>query len=256
MYHRQFLTRTRLFHHHLRRNFNHSAAAAILPIDPEARLTYLDGFPRPQPAETIHAVPRAESGSSISVKERKSGRIPSILFEQKDGQFGGNKRLISVQGNQIKKLVNSFGCSFFLSRLFDLEVKPAFDSPQIIESVRVLPRLIQLHPSSDAVLNVTFIRAPSDALLKIDVPLKFRGEDVSPGLRKGSYLNIIKRTVKYLCPADIIPPYIEVDLSELDAGDKMVTGDLKVHPALKLIPSKDEPIVKIMGARITEQKKK
>ncbi|CAN7033405.1 unnamed protein product, partial [Brassica rapa subsp. trilocularis] len=61
----------------------------------------------------------------------------------------------------------------------------------------------------------------------------------------GASLNKIKRTVKFLCPAEIIPPYIEVDLSLLDVGQKLVAGDLKVHPALKLIRPKDKPIVKI-----------
>uniref|UniRef100_A0A803LWB7 Large ribosomal subunit protein bL25 beta domain-containing protein n=1 Tax=Chenopodium quinoa TaxID=63459 RepID=A0A803LWB7_CHEQI len=120
------------------------------------------------------------------------------------------------------------GRSFFLSRLFDLQVKPDFDSDDVVEHVRVLPRKLHMHAATEAILNVTFIRAPPDALLK---------------------------SVKYLCPADIIPPYIDVDLSEMDAGEKMVMGDLNVHPALKLIQSKDEPIVKIMGARVSELKK-
>lgn len=71
----------------------------------------------------------------------------------------------------------------------------------------------------------------------------------------GAYLNTIKRTVKYLCPADVIPPFIDVDLSELDVGQKLVMGDLKVHPALKLLQSKEEPVCKIMGARVSDQKK-
>ncbi|OMO77347.1 hypothetical protein CCACVL1_15056 [Corchorus capsularis] len=221
-------------------------------------LTYLEGFPKPDPKynETILAIPRASSGSSISAKERKAGRVPSIVFEQEDGQHGGNKRLISVQTNQIRKLVTHMGQSFFLSRLFDLEVRSEFGNGDLIEKVRVLPRKLHLHAGTDAPLNVTFIRAPSHALLKVDVPLVFRGEDVSPGLRKGLYLNTIKRTVKFLCPADIIPPYIDVDLSELDGGQKLVMGDLKFHPALKLIQSKDEPIVKIAGARVSDQQKK
>ena len=45
---------------------------------------------------------------------------------------------------------------------------------------------IHLHAGTDAPLNVTFIRAPSHAVLKVDVPLVFRGEDVCPGLRKGT----------------------------------------------------------------------
>ncbi|KHN46740.1 50S ribosomal protein L25 [Glycine soja] len=117
-------------------------------------------------------------------------------------------------------------------------------------------RTIHLKAGTDAPLNVTFIRAPSDALLKVDVPLVFRGEDVSPGLKKGASLNTIKRTVKYLCPADIIPPYIDVDLSELDVGQKLVMGDLKVHPALKLLQPRDEAVVKIMGQRVSELQKK
>ncbi|CBI17602.3 hypothetical protein VitviT2T_005434 [Vitis vinifera] len=251
--HRQILTNAL----HLR-HFSQSAAAAVLqdPLEPPP-LTYLEGFPRPDPkfAEIIRAIPRTISGKNISAKERKVGRVPSIVFEQEDGQHGGNKRLISVRTNQIRKLVNHLGRSFFLSRLFDLEVGPDFESNEVIEKVRVLPRKLHLHAGTDAVLNVTFIRAPSHALLKVDVPLVFRGEDVSPGLKKGAYLNTIKRTVKYLCPADIIPPYIDVDLSELDAGQKIVMGDLKVHPALKLLRSKDEPVCKIMGTRVSDQRK-
>nr|GLL45349.1 uncharacterized protein LOC109176818 [Ipomoea trifida] len=242
--------------HHRLRYFSQSAAAAAVPPEPPS-LTYLDGFPRPDPkyAETIHAIPRAISGKNISAKERKAGRVPSIVFEQEDGQHGGNKRLISVQTNQIRKLVTHLGRTYFLSRLFDLELRPDFDSEEIIEKVRVLPRQIHLHAGTDAPLNVTFIRAPSSALLKVDIPVVFRGDDVSPGLKKGSYLNIIKKTVKFLCPADIIPPYIDVDLSELDVGQKILMGDLKVHPALKLIQPKDHPVCKIMGARVSDQRK-
>ncbi|KAL6185560.1 hypothetical protein ACLB2K_041692 [Fragaria x ananassa] len=220
------------------RRYAQSAAAALVDDSDQ------DSFPRPDPKydETILAVPRLTSGKSIAAKERKAGRVPSIIFEQEDGQYGGNKRLISVRTNQIRKLVNQLGRSFFLSRLYNLEVRSDFDSDDVVERVRVLPRLLQLHSSTDAPLNVTFIRAPSDALLKVEIPLVFIGDDISPGLKKGAYLNTINRTVKFLCPADVIPPYIEVDLSELDVGQKLVMGDLKVHPTLKLIQSKDEPI--------------
>ncbi|KAL3818006.1 hypothetical protein ACJIZ3_003911 [Penstemon smallii] len=241
----------------LRRFFGTAALLQEQPPESPLYLTYLDDFPKPDPkyAETIHAIPRATSGKNISAKERKAGRVPSIVFEAEDGQHGGNKRLISVHTNQIKKLVNHMGRSFFLSRVFDLEVRPDFESEDIVEKVRVLPRKLHLHAGTDAVLNITFIRAPSSAWLKVDIPIVFRGDDVSPGLKKGSPLNVINRTVKFLCPADIIPPYIDVDLSELDVGQKIVAGDLKVHPALKLLRSKDDAVCKIMGARVSDQKK-
>ena len=138
------------------RPYSQAAALALQTERPEPKLpqaerpepqvlTYLEGFPTPDPkyAETILAIPRVSSGKNISAKERKAGRVPSIVFEQEDGQHGGNKRLISVRTNQIRKLVNQLGRSFFLSRLFDLEVRSDFESENdLIEKVRVLPRLV------------------------------------------------------------------------------------------------------------------
>lgn len=126
------------------RFFSQAATAALLDDAALAPLTYLDGFPTPDPkfAETIYAIPRPNSGKNISAKERKKGRVPSVVFEQEDGQHGGNKRLISVQTNQIRKLVNLLGRSFFLSRLFDLQVHSEFGSDDVIEKVRVLPRMV------------------------------------------------------------------------------------------------------------------
>lgn len=133
-----------------------AAAAAIAPADddPLAHLSppyhYLEGFPRPDPKhnETILAIPRSKSGTSISTKERKVGRVPSIVFEQENGQEGGNKRLISVQTKQIKKLVDHLGRSFFLSRLFELEVRSNFgEDGEVIEKVRALPRKVRISDS-------------------------------------------------------------------------------------------------------------
>ncbi|KAJ4821088.1 50S ribosomal protein L25 [Rhynchospora pubera] len=250
--------------HHLRYLSTATAAVSVPSdspshfFDPLQPLDYLPGFPRPDPKynEKILAIPRTISGKNIAAKERKAGRVPAIVFEQKNGQQGGNKRLISVDAKQIRKLVDHLGRSFFLSRLFELEVWSEFaGSGELVEKVRVLPRLVHLHAGNDAPLNVTFLRAPSSALLKVDVPLVFRGEDTSPGLKKGSYFNTVKRTAKFLCPADIIPPYIDVDISGLDAGQKIVLGDLKVHPALKLLQSPEQPVCSMVGARAPEQKR-
>ncbi|KAE9459541.1 hypothetical protein C3L33_08516, partial [Rhododendron williamsianum] len=251
---------------HLRR-FTQSSAAAALTREPEI-LSVEQEFPKPDPkyAETIRAVPRAASGKNIAAKERKAGRVPSIVFEQEDGQHGGNKRLVSVQTNQIKKLVPTSGARSFspgsLTSRSGLISSPRMSSRRSAccpernmandsHCLRFHLGLSQsnlhlhLHAGTDRVLNVTFIRAPSHALLKVEVPLVFRGDDISPGLKKGAYLNIIKRTVKYLCPADVIPPYIDVDLSELDVGQKLLMGDLKVHPDLKLVSQKSNLSVRL-----------
>lgn len=56
---------------------------------------------------------------------------------------------------------------------------------EFLESLCLEMFQIHLHSGTDAPLNVTFIRAPPGALLKVDIPLVFIGDDVSPGLKKG-----------------------------------------------------------------------
>lgn len=69
----------------------------------------------------------------------------------------------------------------------------------------------------------------------------------------GGYLNTIKRTVRFKCPADLIPPYVEVNLGDLDMKDKVLLRDLKVHPSIRLVSTDDSlPVCKIMGTRFVE----
>lgn len=63
----------------------------------------------------------------------------------------------------------------------------------------------------------------------------------------GGYLNKIRTSLKFLCPAEHIPSKIEVDVSNLDVGDRVFMRDVEVHPSLKLL-SKNEtmPVCKIV----------
>lgn len=59
--------------------------------------------------------------------------------------------------------------------------------------------------------------------------------------KTGGELHRIRTSLKYLCPAKHIPEKIEVDVSNLDVGDKVSMNDVVVHPCLKLL-SKNETI--------------
>lgn len=202
------------------------------------------------------AVPREADGKSISRRERKAGRVPGVVYSLEDGEKGGHKQLISLETKQIARLLKRVGYSFFLSRTFELEIRPMMDSVETISRERVLPRQVHLHAGTDAILNATFIRAPPQAVIKVDVPLVFRGEDACPGIRKGGYLNTIKRVVRFRCPADHIPPYVEVNLGDLEIKDKVLLRDLKVHSSVKLVDLDDSlPVCKIMGTRKAEGSK-
>ena len=65
------------------------------------------------------------------------------------------------------------------------------------------------------------MRLPEGAKVKLAIPVRFKGQESSPGLKRGGVLNIVRHEVELLCPADNIPEFLEGDLSKLDIRDSL-----------------------------------
>ena len=72
-------------------------------------------------------------------------------------------------------------------------------------------------------------------------------------VKAGGYLHIVRRSLRYLCPAEHIPQKIEVDVSKLDIEDKVLMHEIDVHPTLKLL-SKNEAmsVCKILASKMQD----
>ncbi len=58
---------------------------------------------------------------------------------------------------------------------------------------------------TNAIENVSLLRCPPDARVKVEVPLEMLGEDASPGLRKGGTINTMRRKVACWCLGAAVP---------------------------------------------------
>ncbi|KAL0350624.1 UNVERIFIED_CONTAM: 50S ribosomal protein L25 [Sesamum radiatum] len=209
---------------------------------------------------TIQAVPREISGHRISARDRAQGRIPAVVFSRSYVQRDPNdptsvvasssvsrKLLLTTERKQIQAILKHIQLPFFCSTTFPLQIRAGSGSSTILETRK-------LHTDEDGkVLNLVFVWAEDGTQLKVDVPIVYKGEDVCPGIKKGGRLSQIRTSLKYLCPAEHIPAKIEVDLSNLDIGDRVSMHDVPIHPSLKLL-SKNEniPVCKIMATDIPE----
>ncbi|KAI5665904.1 hypothetical protein M9H77_15757 [Catharanthus roseus] len=218
---------------------------------------------------TIQAIPREVSGNRISSRDRAQGRIPAVIFSQSYVQTKpddptsiaavsavSRKRIVTTERKQIKAILNSVQLPFFCSTTFPLQIRAGSGSSTLLESGRVLPLKIHRNEETGEILNLVFAWAEEGKELKVDVPLVFKGQDACLGIQKGGYLNVIRKSLRYLCPAEHIPPKIEVDVSKLDIEDKLSIQDIKVDPAMKLL-SKNEamPVCKIMATNIQDYEK-
>ncbi|KAM3252800.1 50S ribosomal protein L25 [Capsicum annuum] len=208
---------------------------------------------------TIQAIPREVTGSRVSSRDRAQGRIPAVVFSQNCVQSkpndptsivaGGSvsrKFLLTTERKQIKAIIDSIDLPFFYSTTFPLQIRAGSGSSTLLESGKVLPIKIHRDEETGKILNLVFVWAEDGTKLKVDVPVVFKGEHECPGLKKGGYLNKIRPTLKFLCPAEHIRQKIEIDISQLDVEDKVSLHDIDVHPTWKLL-SKNEaiPVCKI-----------
>ncbi|HEX8374870.1 MAG TPA: 50S ribosomal protein L25/general stress protein Ctc [Geminicoccaceae bacterium] len=159
-------------------------------------------------AETITfaAERRETAGTGPARALRRAGKIPAIVY-------GGHEKPLQVAltFKEVKRQVTTN------ARFFSSVVELDLDG----EKVRVLPREAQLHPVTDDPLHVDFMRAEAGALVTVGVPVRFINEQQAPGLKRGGVLNIVRREVELLCPADRIPAEIVADLSGLDINESL-----------------------------------
>ncbi|KAM0039690.1 putative ribosomal protein L25 [Helianthus debilis subsp. tardiflorus] len=208
---------------------------------------------------TIQAIPREITGNRVSVKDRAQGRIPAVVFAQPNPNAAADgpvrsvarKHLLTTERRQIQAILNSIDLPYFCSTTFPLQIRAGSGSSTLLESGNVLPIKVHRDPETGKLLNLVFVWADEGTKLKVDVPVVFKGEDVCPGIKKGGLLNKIRPSLKYNCPSEHIPQKIEIDISNLDIGDKVFMGDVTVHPSLELL-SKNEslPVCKIVAAKL------
>ena len=80
------------------------------------------------------------------------------------------------------------------------------------------------------------MRVSRGTTIHVTVQVAFLNEDISPGLKRGGVLNVVRREIELVCPADSIPEQIELDLARADIGDSLhisqVSLPADVHPAI------------------------
>ncbi len=155
--------------------------------------------------QQLTAEARQGTGKGPAYRARQKGLVPGIIYGGKDAPEN-----VAVDGRTLER---HFGTGHFLTTLFMLDVAGA--------KTRVIPRQVQIDPVSDRVVHVDFMRLPEGAKIKLAIPVRFKGQEVSPGLKRGGVLNIVRHEVEMLCPAENIPDYIEGDLSAMDIHDTL-----------------------------------
>ena len=154
---------------------------------------------------TLNASLREKVGTNSAKKVRIANKIPAIVYGD-----GKNPEPISLDVKELRIEINK---SSFLNRIFDLSINNS--------KTRVIVQGISQDPVTDQLEHVDFLRVNDKTKVTIEVPVKFLNENLSPGIKRGGVLNVVRYTVEVMCPVNKIPESFEFNLEGLEIGDSI-----------------------------------
>jgi large subunit ribosomal protein L25 len=187
-------------------------------------------------AHTMTAERRERAGKGGARATRRAGRIPGVLY-------GGSEApvLISMEPRALDREIHRAG---FFATLYDLKLDG--------QSVRVLARDLQLDPVSDKPVHIDLMRVTAGSRIHVAVPVVFRNEPLSPGLKRGGVLNIVRHEIDVFCSPDAIPHEIVVDLTGLDIGDSVHISAVKLPEGVKPTIERDFTVATIAAPTVVK----
>jgi large subunit ribosomal protein L25 len=103
-------------------------------------------------------------------------------------------------------------------------------------------------------VHVDFQRVSAGSRIRVSVPVRFVNEALSPGLKRGGVLNIVRHEVEVTCPADAIPDVFEFSLDGLEIGRSIHISAVALPPGVKpTIQGRDFTVATIAGHRVEEE---
>lgn len=182
--------------------------------------------------KNISATRRDRAGKGAARAVRREGRVPAVIY-------GGGQAPVSISLD-FKETNRLIYAGHFLTTVFSIDVEG--------EKIRAIPRDFQLDVVRDFPMHVDFLRLGEGATIRVEIPVHFVGQEVSPGLKGGGALNIVRHTVEFTVPADKIPDFITVDVSNAKLGDSLHISAVKLPEGCKpVISDRDFTIATIAG---------
>ena len=154
---------------------------------------------------TLSAEAREGVGKGASRFLRREGRVPAVIY-------GNNEAPTGIHIEE-KLLMKALMTGHFMNSTVVIEIGGA--------KVLTLPKDVQFHPVSDRPLHADFLRIGEHSEVHVEVPVHFTEEELSPGMKRGAVLNIVRHELELICDAALIPDDIQISLKGLDVGDSI-----------------------------------
>ena len=180
---------------------------------------------------------RDRSGKGGARAVRREDKVPGVLY---GGPLGPVQ--LAVRSTEFRK-------ALYTGKLLGHLVTLKYGD----ETQPVIAKDVQFHPVSDDPIHFDLYRVEAHQRIRIAVPVHFRHQDASPGIKRGGPLNIVRHDVEVWAPATAIPEELVADLTGLEIGDAVRISGLVLPDGVESAVNDPEFVIAtITGASALE----
>ncbi len=185
----------------------------------------------------LKAEKREKLGSLEARKIKKAGRIPAVISSKK-----GNVN-ITLDKREFEIELNKGNIQ---TRVAEIEVDG--------KKFKAITHKIDLDPVSDTPIHIDLRDCSDSKQVKAQPKINFLNRDKSIGLKKGGFLSVRMRKVEVICDSvEKIPTEIDVDIADLQVGQKVRASKIKLPAGVKFAKKDDFLIASITGRGKAEE---
>ncbi len=155
---------------------------------------------------TLQASNREKVGKGASRSLRRDNMIPVVVY--------GSKVETTHHAVDAKELDTAL---LHHARVIMLAVEGK-------EPIKAVIREVQRHPVTEEVRHVDLLAVQDDDVVTLRIPVKHIGNPV--GVKQGGQLRQLVTKLEISCKAIDIPSFVEVDITNLEAGRNLLVKDL------------------------------
>ena len=182
---------------------------------------------------TLKATARPREGKGAAREIRREGRVPAVIYGD-----GKAPETIALEHRDVVMEVKK---GHFLSTVFEIDLDG--------QKTRVIPRDVQLDPVRDFPIHVDLMRIGAHSKVRVGVPVRFINDLLSPGLKRGGVLNVVRHEIEVYAPADNIPSQLTIDLTGLEIGHSIHISAVSLPAGVTpTITNRDFTVATIAGS--------
>ena len=171
---------------------------------------------------------RESLGSSHSTKLRRDSRLPAVVYSA-----GSEAISISVDTREFSNAARGAK----LATIFKFKSDDSTLNGQI-----AFVKEIQKEPIKDKLLHIDFLKIKEGESVNVKIPVTVSGDPVA--IREGrAKKSQSTYELEVSCLPSLIPDSVNVDISALEAGESVISKDVKLPEGVVLFSSGNQTIV-------------